>query len=81
MPRSRAVRSRDDIVVLSDREVWVSALAMIQQHGPDAAIHARMHLDMFAAGDELDGQLAWLRIIEAIAWLQDDLPAKPAVVH
>jgi hypothetical protein len=72
---------QDGAMLLSEREVWTGAIAMIQRYGPDAVTEARMQLHGIAAADELDTQLAWLRIIEAILWLQDERPPRPALPH
>ena len=83
MPRtpSKPSAAQPTAMTLSEREIWTDALNMIRRYGRDAAGEARQRLNIFASEDELDGQLAWLRIIEAISWLQDDQPRRPHVVH
>ena len=83
MPRasSKTSNPRPAAVTLSDREIWTGALHMIRRYGVDAANEARQRLDGFQSEEELDAQLAWLRIIEAIAWLQDDHAHRSGTVH
>jgi hypothetical protein len=66
---------------LTDREIWTGAINMIRRYGHEAASEARQRLDIFVCEDELDAQLSWLKVIEAIAWLQDDQPRRPRVIH
>jgi hypothetical protein len=83
MPRqqSKSPSSRADAPSLTEREIWTGAINMIRRYGRGAASEARQRLDIFVSEDELDAQLAWLKIIEAISWLQDDQPRRPRVVH
>ncbi len=67
--------------MLSDNEVWVSAVAMVRRYGRDAALQAGMRIEVFAAEGERDAQRAWLRIGHAIAWLQDEQRPRSASAH
>jgi hypothetical protein len=60
--------------MLLDRETWTSAQAMIRHYGHDARAQAGMRAAGFAAEGDPQGQREWIRIIQAISWLQDDRP-------
>jgi hypothetical protein len=48
-------------------EVWCAAFLMLDMHGDAAAAEAaRRAMEQGAAGDQL-GEMAWLRIVDAIA--------------
>ena len=61
--------------MLLDRETWTSAQAMIRHYGPEARAQAGMRAASFASEGDPQGQREWIRIIQAITWLQDDRPA------
>jgi hypothetical protein len=81
MPRAQAKPTASHAATLSEREIWTGAIRMIHRYGRDAVSEARHRLHVFAAEDELDVQLTWLKIIEAISWLQDDRPPRPRLLH
>lgn len=56
--------------MITDRDVYAAANLFIQRHGDEAAIHAAMRADEFGAKNDIDGQRAWSRIMEAIKQLQ-----------
>ena len=60
--------------MLLDRETWASAQAMIRHYGTDARAQAGVRAAGFAAEGDPGGQREWIRIIQAITWLQDDRP-------
>ncbi|MCK5275387.1 MAG: hypothetical protein KAR37_12105 [Alphaproteobacteria bacterium] len=56
-----------------------SALALIDRHGDQAAIHAAMEADAMLEAWDLDGAAHWRRVVAAVNDLQDAAPA--ATVH
>ena len=58
----------------TDIDVYRSAKLLIKQHGEDAEIHASMRADKLLEAADMDGQRAWLQIIEAIKELQSTTP-------
>jgi hypothetical protein len=64
--------------MLLDRETWSSAQAMIRHYGAEARAQAGMRAAGFAAEGDPTGQREWIRIIQAITWLQDQRPGSAA---
>jgi hypothetical protein len=61
--------------VISDREVWAAALALVTRYDADAALKAaRRAYGLLSEGDH-DGCVDWVRIIKAIEKLQATEPA------
>lgn len=58
-----------------DRELWASAIEIINKHGCDAGIHAAMKADALLEAGEIDGALTWQRILSRVNELQRDAPA------
>ncbi len=55
--------------MISDREIWQAAGAMVKRYGEDAATEAAKRADeLFDEGD-VDGCAIWRRITEAIKGL------------
>jgi len=57
-----------------DRDIWITANALIKLHGDDAAIHAAMRADALADQDNADGYLVWRRVVAAIRELESVEP-------
>ncbi len=55
--------------MISDREIWQAAGAMVKRYGEDAATEAAMRADeLFDEGDA-EGYAIWRRIMEAVEGL------------
>jgi hypothetical protein len=67
--------------MLSEREIYLAAQAMIRRYGDEAEIQAAMRADELMAEGDVDGQRAWLRIIHAIEALQKDAPGESERRH
>lgn len=61
----------------SDRDIWIAANQYLKQHGENAALEAGIRADGLLAEGDIDGQRAFLRIIDAINWLQDERGRHP----
>lgn len=55
----------------ADTDIWRAANLLIKQHGENAALEAAMRADALLAEGQIDGQRVFLRIIDAIKWLQN----------
>lgn len=55
----------------------MSAKVIIDHHGEEAATHAAMMADKFAARNNQDAARVWHRIMLAIYWLQDQSGRDP----
>ena len=51
--------------MISDREIWQAASAMVKRYGEDAATEAAMRADELLAEDDLEGCAVWKRIMRA----------------
>jgi hypothetical protein len=60
--------------MVTEWELWASANHMVQQHGPDAPIHAAMRLDALIEQGDHEGAATWRMILNRI----DQLLAEPA---
>lgn len=55
---------------------------MIEEHGEDATIFASMEADSCLENGDLDGKVAWLKVIEAIKLLQaSPAPTDNQTIH
>jgi hypothetical protein len=61
--------------VISERDIWLSAKAMIQRYGSNAGIEAVERADDLLGKGDTDGSLVWRRILAAIEKLQAEKPA------
>ena len=59
---------------MNERDFWLSAKALVDQHGDDAAIHAAMRADELLDEGDLDGAATWRRVIDAIKELENAVP-------
>ena len=51
---------------IHDLDIWRAANLLLKRHGRDAAIVAAQRADELLSAGDLDGQLMWKRIVEAI---------------
>jgi hypothetical protein len=52
--------------MVSERDVWVMAKILVDEHGADAAIQAAMRADEMLERGDVDGQVLWKRIVRAV---------------
>jgi len=57
-----------------DLDIWRAAHLLIKRHGSDAAIVAAQRADELLAAGDVEGQLAWKRILTAIGEWQRAAP-------
>lgn len=50
----------------TDRDIWVTAKILVEQHGAEAPIHAAIRADALLARGDVDGQAVWKRILHAV---------------
>jgi hypothetical protein len=67
--------------MLSEREIYMAAQAMIRRYGDEADVQAAMRADELMAAGDVDGQRAWLRIVKAIEPLRKDAPGEGEHQH
>jgi hypothetical protein len=60
--------------VISDRDIWRTAHAMIEQFCDDASVRAAMRVDALLADCDLDGLRVWKRILGAIQEIRREAP-------
>ena len=65
----------------SDIDVYRSARLLIDQHGDEAPIYAAMEADAMLDKGDLDGQVVWMRILEAIKELLNTRPGNGTPLH
>lgn len=59
---------------MDNRDVWLSAKVLVDQHGNKAAIQAAMRSDELLGAGDLDGAATWRRVIQAINELENTEP-------
>lgn len=59
---------------IADIDVWRGAELLIKRHGEDAAIVAAQRADELLAQGDIEGQIVFKRIVEAINELQRQKP-------
>jgi hypothetical protein len=67
--------------MVSDQDVWHTAVAMIRRYGDDAAFEAGERSDLLTANGEIDESETWQRILAAIKKLQAEKPAPGEMVQ
>jgi hypothetical protein len=58
----------------SDRDIWRTAHAMIEQFCDDASVRAAMRVDALLADGDLDGLRVWKRVLAAIRDIRREAP-------
>ena len=66
---------------ISHLDIFRSANLLVKQHGKEAPIHAAMQADAMLEKGDLDGRLAWLRILKAVNELVRERPSDREQVH
>ncbi len=61
--------------MISDREIWQAANAMIKRYGDDAASEAEFRADALLVEGDADGYAIWRRIMAAVDGLSEAEPS------
>ena len=56
--------------MIPDLDIFRSANVLVKQHGQDAPIHAAMRADAMLEKGDLEGQVVWKRILQAVEEIQ-----------
>ncbi len=67
--------------MIPDLDIYRSANALINRHGPDAPIEAAMRADAMLASGDLEGQAVWKRILRTVEELQGTGPKPGEAGH
>jgi hypothetical protein len=67
--------------MLSEREIWLAARAMIQRYGSNAGIEAAERADEHLEKGQFELSATWQRIMAAIEKLQAEKPAPGETVQ
>jgi hypothetical protein len=67
--------------MISEREIWLAAKAMIQRYGSNAEMEAAERADELLEKGDMEGAAAWKRIMVAIEQLQAEKPAPGETVQ
>jgi hypothetical protein len=76
-----ATGSEMSALMLSDRDIWLAARAMIQRYGSNAGIEAAERADEHLESGNLDLSAIWQRIVTAIEKLQAEKPGPGETVQ
>jgi hypothetical protein len=60
--------------VISDRDIWRTARAVIEQHCERAELHAAQRADALLAEGGVDGSRVWKRVLAAITAIRRPTP-------
>jgi hypothetical protein len=69
------------LAVVSDQEIWHTAIAMIRRYGPNAALEAGERSDLLTASGEIGESEIWQRILVAIKKLQAEKPGPGEMIQ
>lgn len=67
--------------MVSDKDIYQSANAIIKQHSEDAPIHAAMKADEMLEAGDLDGKSVWVRVMKATEELLSENVPGGVVLH
>ena len=67
--------------MIPDLDIYRSANVLVKRHGQDAPIHAAMRVDAMLDKGDLDGYVAWRRVLRAVGELQGTEPGPGGQVH
>lgn len=54
----------------SDREIYSTASVLIWEHGDEAELVATLRADDFLGAGDVDGSIAWMRVVRAVKEIQ-----------
>ncbi len=60
--------------MITDREIWQAANAMIKRYGEDAAAEAEFRADQLLVEGDAEGYAIWRRIMAAVEGLSGSEP-------
>ena len=72
-------RARNDVV--TDRDVWLTAKFVIEEHGREAPTVAARCAEDFSASGNVVAEHAWTRIVKAISEWQRALPSDGELIN
>lgn len=72
---------QSDSFKLSQREIWTSALSLIDSHGNDAIGTASNQAEALIDNGDIAGAELWARILAAIEELQRAKPRRDESIH
>ncbi|HXS40990.1 MAG TPA: hypothetical protein VN766_12460 [Stellaceae bacterium] len=55
-------------------DIWRAASALVEEHGAEAGVYARLRAEALLAQYDVDGHLLWKRITRAVRELQRAKP-------
>jgi hypothetical protein len=67
--------------VISEADIWRSAIAMTRRYRDDALVEAALRADRLLEGGDWQAAVTWRRILDAIETLQAQKPAEGQRVH
>jgi triphosphoribosyl-dephospho-CoA synthetase len=67
--------------MISDRDVWATALLIVKRYGVDATLEATQRADQLLHEGDMVGAETWQRILNAVERLQVQKPAEDEAVH
>lgn len=79
--RTSFSQRQSDSFQLSQREIWTSALSMIDSHGLDAIGMASHQAEALIDNGDIAGAELWARILTAIEELQRATPYRDELIH
>jgi Family of unknown function (DUF6961) len=69
------------VALISDRDVWAAALAIVKRYGDDATLEAAARADQLQEDGDWQGAVIWHRILDCIERIQARKPAEDEAVH
>jgi hypothetical protein len=60
--------------LLDERDIWLTATAMMKRFGDDAIVESAMRADELSAEGDLDGARVWKRVIACVQLLMTTTP-------
>jgi hypothetical protein len=69
------------VQMISDLDIWRSALIMVKRYGDDAMLEAAARADQLQEEGDWQGALTWHHILDAIERLQAKVPAEGETTH
>jgi hypothetical protein len=65
----------------TQRNVYMAANLLVQQHGKEAPLFAAMNMESLAERGDQTGRALWLRVLDAIKEIQAREPARGTRIH
>ena len=77
----RASTGTEVFAVITEADIWRSAMAMTRRYRDDAIVEAAMRADRLLEDGDWQAAVTWRRILDAIETLQAQKPAEGQWVH